>query len=90
MCKALLDGDKLNLVGLRKVGNVSMAVTDAIQDYTREEQVVGAAAHFLLLCKTFKVEPGEAFRVAERVIKARHEGHPELIAAEQYMRHELT
>ena len=87
--KSLLDGDKLNLVGLRKVGNVTMAVTDATHDFTKEQQVVGVAAHFLLMCKVFGVEPGEAFRVAERVIKARHEGHPELIAAEQYMRGEL-
>lgn len=89
MPKTLLDGDKLNLVGLRKVGNVTMAVTDAVQDYNKEEQVVGTAAFFLLLCKTFNVEPGEAFRVAERVINARHEGRPELIAAEQYMQGEL-
>lgn len=88
--KTILDDDKLNMVGLRKVGNVCMAVTDAVQDYTKEEQIVGAAAHFLLSCKTFGVEPGEAFRVAERVIKARHEGRPELIAAEQYIRNELT
>jgi hypothetical protein len=87
--RSFLDVDKLNLVGLRKVGNVAMAVTDATQDYTKEEQVVGAAAHFLLLCNTFKADPGETFRIAERVIKARYDGRPELIAVEQYMRHEL-
>lgn len=89
MVKALLDNDKLHMVGLRKVGNVTMGITDAVQDYTKEEQVVGAAAFFILLCKTFGVSAPEMFGIADRVIKARNKDRPELIAAEQYMRGEL-
>jgi hypothetical protein len=87
--KTLLDGDKLNLVGLRPVGNIAMAVADAVQDYKKEEQVVGAAAFFILLCKTFRIEPGEAFRIADRVIRSANAERPELIAAEHYMRENL-
>jgi len=87
--KALLDGDKLNQVGLRKVGNVTMGVTDAVQGYTKEEQVVGAAAFFILLCKTFRVSAPEMFQIADRVIQARNKDRPELIAAEEYMKGEL-
>lgn len=89
MRKTLLDTDKLNLVGLRNVGNACMAVTDAVQTWTKEEQIVGAAAFFLLLCKTYKLEAGEAFRIAERVLRNAHDERPELFAAEQYMREEL-
>lgn len=89
MAKALLDGDKLNLVGLRKVGNVTMGITDAVQDYTKEEQVVGAAAFFILLCKSFRVSAPEMFQIADRVINSRHKDQPELFAAEQYMKGEL-
>jgi hypothetical protein len=89
MRKTLIDTDKLNLVGLRKVGNVAMAITDKVQHYTPEERVVGAAAFFLLLARRYRIEPGEAFRVAERVIRFQHEGRPELAAAQAYMEHEL-
>lgn len=89
MRKTLLDTDKLNLVGLRPVGNACMAITDAVQMWTKEQRVVGAAAFFLLLCKTYRIEAGEAFRIADRVIRSAHDERPELIAAEQYMREEL-
>lgn len=87
--KTLLDGDKLNSVNIRPVGNIAMAVADAVQNYQREQQVVGAAAFFLLLCKTYRIDAGEAFRVADRVIKSANADRPELIAAEQYIRGEL-
>jgi hypothetical protein len=89
MRRSLLDTDKLNSVGLRRTGNVTMGITDAVQDYTKEEQVVGAAAFFILLCKTFGVSAPEMFQIADRVIQARHKDQPELIAAEDYMKGEL-
>lgn len=89
MRRTLLDGDRLHLVGLRPVGNAAMAVTDAIQRFRPEEQVVGAAAFFLLLCDRYQIDAGEAFRIASRVLKARHEGRPELNAVQDYMRYEL-
>ncbi len=89
MRKTLLDNDKLNLVGLRPVGNAAMAITDVLQSFTPEQQVVGAAAHFLLLAKRYRIEAGEAFRIAERVIRSQHDGRPELAAAAAYMEHEL-
>jgi hypothetical protein len=87
--RTLLDGDKLHLVGLRPVGNAAMAVTDALQRFAPEERVVGAAAFFLLLCDRYNIEAGEAFRIASRVIKARHEGRPELNAVSAYLKYEL-
>jgi hypothetical protein len=89
MRKTLLDTDKLNLVGLRPVGNAAMAVTDALQRFPSEVQVVGAAAHFILLAKRYRVNPAEAFNIAERVIRFQHEGRPELAAAQAYMEGEL-
>lgn len=89
MRKTLLDSDKLNLVGLRPVGNVAMAITDSVQHWRPEERVVGAAAFFLLLCKRYQIEAGEAFRIASRVIKAQHGDRSELAAAEAYLEHEL-
>jgi hypothetical protein len=62
MRKTLLDTDKLNLVGLRPVGNAAMAVTDALQRFPSEVQVVGAAAHFILLCQALPGEPGRGFQ----------------------------
>ena len=85
----MLDNDKLNSVGLRPIGNVAMAVADSIQNYTKEQQVVGAAAFFLLLCEAHRADAGEAYRVAARVIKSRNKDRPELIAAEQYIKGEL-
>jgi hypothetical protein len=87
--KPILDGDKLRMVGLRKVGNVAMGVADAIQDYTKEEQVIGAAAFFLLLCKTFNVSASESFQIAQRVINSSTDERPELRAAERYIATEL-
>jgi hypothetical protein len=87
--RTLLDGDKLNLVGLRPVGNVAMAIINACQDWRPEQQVVGAAAHFILLCQRYRLEPGEAFRIAERVIKSQHSDRPELKAVAAYMAGEL-
>lgn len=89
MRKSILDNDKLNHVGIRPVGNACMSITDAVQDWSKEQQVIGAAAFFLLLCKTYRIEAGEAFRIADRVIRNANADRPELIAAEQYMKGEL-
>lgn len=89
MTKAILDGDRLNSVNLRRVGNATMAVTDALQNYSKEDQVVAAATFFILLCKTYGVHAPSAFGIAERVIKASNADRPEILAAEQYMKGEL-
>jgi hypothetical protein len=100
MRKTLLDTDKLNLVGLRPVGNAAMAVTDALQRFPSEVQVVGAAAHFILLAKRYRLNPAEAFNIAERVIRSQHRVAARVsahsmrtarnwTAAETYMEYEL-
>lgn len=89
MRKALVDTDKLNSVGLRAVGNSTMAIADAIQGYSNEQQVVATAAFFIMLCKSFKVNAADMFNTAERVIRFAHKDRPELLAAQQYIDGEL-
>lgn len=86
--RALIDPDRINHVTPRKVGNVAMAVTDAVQDFKSEEQVVGAAAFFILLCRRYRVDAGQMFQVASNVMA--DDGRPEFSGVSMYLENELS
>lgn len=71
-----------------------MAVIDTMQvRFHAEEQVLGAAAVFLILCEHFQVPSQDAFTATTNLMNTRVAGisgtRPEFLAVAQYAREEL-
>lgn len=85
----MLDRDKLNMASPRIVGNVSMAVITAVQDFPAEERALGMAAAFLSLCDRFGLHPGDTFLTVNNVMNDVQGKRPEFRAVESYLRDEM-
>lgn len=60
--------DKLTNASSLETSRCCMAVTDAVQRFNPEEQVLGAAAFFLMLCDVYGVHPGTALNTITNMI----------------------
>ena len=67
-----------------------MAVTDAVQRFKPEEQVLGSAAFFLLLCDVYGVYPGTALNTISNMINSdKIVARDQFNAARMYIEEEL-
>ena len=62
--------DKIANASSLETSRCCMAVTDAVQRFKPEEQVLGAAAFFLLLCDVYGVRPGTALNTITNMINS--------------------
>ena len=62
--------DKINNASSHLTSQACMAVTDAVQRFRPEEQVLGAAAFFLMLCDVYGVHPGTALTTISNMINS--------------------
>jgi hypothetical protein len=67
-----------------------MAVTDAVQRFQPEEQVLGAAAFFLMLCGVYGVHPGTALTTISNMINSEKiVARDQFNAARMYIENEI-
>lgn len=82
--------DKLTNASSLETSRCCMAVTDAVQRFNPEEQVLGAAAFFLLLCGQYGVYPGTALHTISNMIDSdKIVARDQFNAARMYIQEEL-
>ena len=62
--------DKLINASSLETSRCCMAVADGVQRFRPEEQVLGAAAFFLMLCDVYRVHPGTALVTISNMINS--------------------
>jgi hypothetical protein len=72
----------------RRVGNVAMAVINALQDYEPEEQIAGLVCAFLIATQDLDMRFSEVAEVAKNIMFDAEGKRPEFKAVEAYMRGE--
>lgn len=88
---SLIDRDKMMNADRRRVANATMGVIDAAQRFRPEEQALGMAAAFLILCQEAGVNPQDAWTMTNNVMHDRTTGQPapQFRAVAAYIRNEL-
>lgn len=82
--------DKLNSANSHTTSQATMAVTDAVQRFQPEEQVLGAAAFFLLVCEVYGIYPGTALATVSNMIRGNKiAARDQFNAARMYIEEEL-
>lgn len=85
-----LDRDKLNNCSLADGSEAAMKVIDRLQSHRPEEQVVGLAATFLLVCEHYRVAVQDVMTVTKNMInEASRKKVPEFDAVALYVANEL-
>ncbi len=84
-----LNRDLLNMADPRRVANGTMAVVDALQPFTPEQQLPALAAAFILLAEHYGVPAQDAFTITGNIMKHSEGRRPEFAAAAAYMKGEL-
>jgi hypothetical protein len=85
----MIDRDKLNMAPATAVGNVSMAVIDAVQGYPAEQRALGVAHAFLALCERFDLRPNDTFLTVQNILNDVQGPRPEFRAVKSYLREEM-
>jgi len=84
------DRDRMNQAPARKVASAAMTVIDALQlRFTSEQQVLGTAAVFLILCERFGVEPQDAFTATKNLMNTVTGKRAEFEAVADYARFDM-
>ena len=82
--------DKLTNANSHITSQATMAVTDAVQRFQPEEQVLGAAAFFLLVCEVYGIYPGTALATVSNMIRGNKiAARDQFNAARMYIEEEL-
>lgn len=82
--------DKLTNANSHLTSQACMAVTDAVQRFKPEEQVLGSAAFFLLLCDVYGIHPGTALSTISNMINSdKIVARDQFNAARMYIQEEL-
>lgn len=84
------DRDLMNLAAPNRVANVTLATLNQLQNWTPEEQVLGAASVFLHLADFWRVSPQDAFTAATNLMNDKDgKARPEFRAIRPYLEGEL-
>lgn len=82
--------DALNNASAQRSAIAAMNVIDRLQHFEAGEQVIGAAATFLLLCEHYGVPAQDAFTVTKNAMNhADGRQIPEFRAVKMYVENEL-
>jgi len=84
-----LNKDQMNMADPVMIGRTAMSVIDAVQDYTPEQQALGMAATFMLLCDRFGVKPQDVFETSQNVMNGVAGKRPEFAGVQSYLAGEL-
>jgi hypothetical protein len=86
----MIDFSKLALIGPQIVGPAAMAVINAVQHKPKHVQVAAISLAFLIICKRWRVHPGDVLQHAQNILNAVKENNPEVRAAMLYVEHHLA
>lgn len=82
--------DQLNNASSHLTSQACMAVADGVQRFGKAEQVLGAAAFFLMLCDIYGVYPGTALTTVSNMINSdKIVARDQFNAARMYIEEEL-
>ena len=82
--------DKINNASSLEASRCCMAVTDAVQRFRPEEQVLGAAAFFLMLCDVYGVHHGTVLSTISNMINSEKiTAKDQFTAARMYIQKEI-
>jgi hypothetical protein len=83
--------DKLTNASSLETSRCCMAVTDAVQRFQPEEQVLGSAAFFLMLCRAYGLHPGTALSTISNMINSEKiVARDQFNAAKMYIEQEIV
>lgn len=82
--------DYMNNAEPRRVSTAAMTVIDRLQvEYKPHEQVMGAAATFLILAEHFGIPAQEIFTATKNLMNGMDGKRPEFAAVMDYVKHEI-
>lgn len=83
--------DRMANAPRQRVAAMAMTVIDGAQRFEKAVQPLGMAAAFILLCEQLKVNPQDAFTMANNVMINAETGNrtPEFRAVREYIKHEV-
>ena len=82
--------DKLTNASSLETSRCCMAVTDAVQRFQPEEQVLGSAAFFLMLCDVYGVHHGTVLSTISNMINSEKiAAKDQFIATRMYIQKEI-
>ena len=82
--------DKLTNASSLESSRCCMAVADGVQRFKPEEQVLGSAAFFLMLCDVYGVHPGTALTTISNMINSEKiVARDQFTAARMYIENEI-
>ena len=85
-----LDPAQLSLVSLKKAAAPVLAALNAIDQFPKEQRILGAAMLFTLMARKYNVHPGTVLGVANNMIDRTQElGEPEYWAIRDYLNHRM-
>ena len=80
----------MNLAAPSRVANVTLGTLNALQDWSPEEQLLGAACVFMHLSEFYGVSPQDAFTAISNMVSDKdRKARPEFHAIRPYMEGEL-
>lgn len=86
----MLDRDKITNASSQESSRATMAVADAVQRFKPEEQVLGAASFFLMICDVYGIYPGTALSAVSNLINSEKlHARDQFNAARMYIEKEI-
>jgi hypothetical protein len=88
--KSRIDRDILNMASAKRVANATLGTLNSLQNWSKEEQVLAAAAVFVTLADFLRVPAQDVFSaVNNMMVDKEGKARPEFSAIMPYMEGEL-
>jgi hypothetical protein len=84
-----MNRDLFNNANPRRVANATMSALDSLQNYQPHEQMLAAAALFVMLADHWRIPAQDAFTVVKNLMIGNEMRRPEFGAVQLYMQNEL-
>jgi hypothetical protein len=85
----MIDNDKTNNANPERVAKAAFNVIDRLQLFQPHEQVLAAAALFVILTDAHKANPQDIITVTKNLMNEKQKLRAEFAAVRDYVKHEL-
>jgi hypothetical protein len=82
--------DLINSASPRRVAQAGMTVVDQLQVFQPHEQLMGAAALFLVLAEHWRIPAHDVFTATKNLMNSEDGKHPAFAAMQEYVSKELA
>lgn len=87
----MIDRDRLNNADPHRVALLAVQNLDRLSaDESPEVQVLALSAMFLALCKRYRADPSDTFRIVSNILGSKHKDNADLVTMNLYMEHEYA